>query len=99
MVSELLAFRVPGLKIVQQEKTSCDHAVCCEQSWPANESENAKREDYCCCCHGDGWKRKDFRHDNSHCSHERQAHEWLTRRAEQFHLLGFSLIQPLEGKP
>ncbi len=32
-------------------------------------------------------------------SHQRQTDEWLARRTEQLHLLGFSLIGPLQGKP
>ena len=98
-VSELLTFRVLGLEIVQQEKISSDDGVCREQSRPARYSENAEREDYYCCRYSNQWKRKDFRSDNSHCGHKRQTDEWLTRRTEQFHLLGFSLIRPLQGKP
>jgi hypothetical protein len=99
LVSELQTFRVAGLEIVQQEKTSSDDGVCREQSRPARYSENADSEDYHRCCDGDRWKRKDFRCDNSHCSHERQTDEWLARRTEQFHRVAFSLIQSLQGKP
>src|SRR5207247_9636231 len=95
-VGELRTFSVLSLKNVQEEKTSSDHGVCREQSRPARQSENAEREEYRCWYQGDRWKRKDFRRDNSCCSHECQPDEWLAWRTDQFHPSAF--CSPSAGK-
>src|SRR5207247_810458 len=63
---------------------------------PAHHSENAKREHYRCWYQGGRWERKDFRRDNSYCSHECQPDEWLAWRTDQFHPSAF--CSPSAGK-
>ena len=92
----MLALRVLSREIVQQKKTGSDKGVCRHQPRPAGANENAEHEDQRCFSDSDGWKRKDFRRDGSHCSHRRQTHERLARRTEQFHLIRSSCL-PTEG--
>ena len=81
----MLALRLLSREIVQQKKTGSDKGVCGDQPRPAGANENEEHEDQRCCSDSDGWKRKDFRRDGSHCSHRRQTHERLARRTKQFH--------------
>ena len=84
---------------MEQKKASSNDRVSREQPRSPSDGENADRENYRGYSQGDRWKRKDFRRDNAYRSHQRQTDEWLARRIEQLHLLGFSLIGALQGKP
>src|SRR4030095_10207939 len=73
--------------LCSRKNPNADDEICCCQFRPAERNENADNENYGYYGQFVRSQGNELGHDDSDRSHQRQTNKWLTRRAEQLHLL------------